>query len=229
MPGHSLTIIGTPFSTFTRTITLSLEAKGLAYKQIATAPHSQTADKHHPFGHLPTLVVHGAGPAGKDFFLRESTAIVRYIDRIAPGHPILHLSEANDMLPEKMWEFVSLVQSNAYPILEVKMIKIRVKHTDEGKLSAAEIGDLLSDAVAEARVYIAKIEPLMASGGFVFGKTLTWADYFLYPLLADLEATPESHLITPRLKEWLGEMKKLAEVKTTEPGTLALGGRPPES
>jgi glutathione S-transferase len=67
----------------------------------------------------------------------------------------------------------------------------------------------------------------MVPVGYVFGDTLTWADNFLYPLLADLEATPESYTINVRLKAWLAEMKKLPEVEKTLAGTLAVGGRPP--
>lgn len=106
-----ITIVGTPFSTFTRTITLGLNRKGIPYEQIATPSHSPTADKYHPLGHLPTLILHGVGSNGEDIYLRESTAIVRYIDRIAP-EPSLHLTESDGVLPEKMWEFVSIIQSN---------------------------------------------------------------------------------------------------------------------
>lgn len=108
------------------------------------------------------------------------------------------------------------------------MIKIRVAKTDEGKLSASEIGDSLASSVAALRAYLTTVETLLQPSGFVCGKTQTWADYFLYPLLADLEVTPEAHLITPRLKDWIAEMKKLKEVKATEPGTLGVGARPPD-
>lgn len=45
-----------------------------------------------------------------DLQLRESQAIVRYIDRLVPV-PSLHLSEDDAVLEEKMWEFVSIVAS----------------------------------------------------------------------------------------------------------------------
>jgi len=52
------TLIGTLYSTFTRTIALGLEHKGLKYNQTSTTPHSEIAKSHHPFGFLPTLVIH---------------------------------------------------------------------------------------------------------------------------------------------------------------------------
>jgi glutathione S-transferase len=108
----NLTIIGTPFSTFTRTIALGLNRKGIAYDQIATAPHSNIAETHHPMGYLPTLIIRtSAGGKGDNVVeLRESAAIVRYIDRIAP-EPSLHLKANDAILEEKMWEFVSIISS----------------------------------------------------------------------------------------------------------------------
>ena len=103
-----LTLIGTPFSTFTRTVALGLQKKGLAYDQVSTAPHSKTADEYHPLGFLPTLVIHEEG--SDDVLLRESAAIVRYIDRIAPT-PSLHLQPGDGYFEEKQWEFASIIAS----------------------------------------------------------------------------------------------------------------------
>ena len=104
----SYTIIGTPFSTFTRTITLGLQYKGLKYNQIATVPHSQIALDSHPFGYLPTLIIKDGR---SDIKLSESQAIVRYLDRIAPEPTLQLVDGSSQLLPEKMWEFVSLTAS----------------------------------------------------------------------------------------------------------------------
>jgi len=104
------TVIGTPFSTFTRTITLGLQYEGLKYDQLATPPQSQLAQENHPFAYLPTLIIHEVDGKRVDVKLRESQAIVRYIDRVAP-EPSLHVHpgpESGILLEEKMWEFVSL-------------------------------------------------------------------------------------------------------------------------
>ena len=105
----SYTIIGTPFSTFTRTITLGLQYKGLKYNQIATVPHSQLASDSHPFGYLPTLIINKVD--GSNIKLSESQAIVRYLDRIAPEPTLQLVDGSSQLLPEKMWEFVSLTAS----------------------------------------------------------------------------------------------------------------------
>lgn len=105
----SYTIIGTPFSTFTRTITLGLQYKGLKYNQIATVPHSRVALDSHPFGYLPTLIIKVDGNI--DLKLSESQAIVRYLDRIAPEPTLQLVDGSSQLLPEKMWEFVSFTAS----------------------------------------------------------------------------------------------------------------------
>lgn len=104
------TLIGTPFSTFTRAIALGLQHKGLVYNQVSTTPSSDIAFEHHPFGYLPTLIIHEIDGKRVDLKLRESHAILRYIDRVAP-EPKLEITsgEGGALVEEKMWEFVSLV------------------------------------------------------------------------------------------------------------------------
>jgi glutathione S-transferase len=104
-------LIGTPYSTFTRTIALGLHYKGLRFEQIPTTPHAPLAQQYHPFGFLPTFVIHELdGQKVDDIPLRESHAIVRFIDRIAP-EPSLHISSGDGgaVLEEKMWEMVSFI------------------------------------------------------------------------------------------------------------------------
>lgn len=115
----------------------------------------------------------------------------------------------------------------AYNKLEVAVIKIRVGKGDEGKLSDEEIRALITSPVKDMSQFLDTVESLMAKDGFAFGQRVTWADYYLYPLLADLEVTPEGDVISKRLKGWLAEMQKLPEVKSTFSGTLADGKRPP--
>ncbi|KZO89521.1 hypothetical protein CALVIDRAFT_491696 [Calocera viscosa TUFC12733] len=224
LPSH--TIVGTPFSTFTRSITLGLRYKGIEYKQIATTPHSDVADKHHPFGMLPTLIIQQVGR--NDVRLCESQAIARYIDRTVPL-PSLDLAADEFILaaiPEKMWEFVSLSGSQGFPAVEINVVKYRVQAIDDGTPSDSELRASIRDGVEELKLFLARMEGLMAKEGYVYGPKLTWADFFLYPLLADLQATPEGEILSERMLGWLEVMGELDVVKATSPGTLAVGARP---
>lgn len=106
-----LTVIGTPFSTFTRTITLALHYKGIPFNQVGVLPHTDIANEHHPFGFVPTLVIHEIDGKVVDLKLRESMAIALYLDRLAP-QPSLRVSAGDRpdlIIEEQMWEFVSFV------------------------------------------------------------------------------------------------------------------------
>jgi len=224
----SYTVVGTPFSTFTRTITLGLQYKGLKYNQISTVAHSQVASDSHPFGYLPTLIikVDGSDRPPIDIKLSESQAIVRYLDRIAP-EPTLQLVDGNiQPLPEKMWEFVSLTASFGFPIIEGGVVKPRVQALDEGKLSENEVREQIKAGVVKLKDYLKLVESLMGTEGYLFGDKPTWADFFLFPLLADLRTVPEWEVASQRLIVWMTKMDELPAVKETSAGTLSVGARP---
>ncbi|KAL4080010.1 hypothetical protein V8B97DRAFT_679749 [Scleroderma yunnanense] len=228
MPSSSFTVIGTPFSTFTRTITLALHYKGLPFNQVRVLPHSDTAYDHHPFGFLPTLVIHEIEGKTVDLKLRESMAIVRYLDRVAPQPSLCVLAgDGHILIEEQMWEFVSFVAAYGFPAVENGVVKPRVALTDEGKLSDAEIRQQISGGVEKLRKFLSIIESAMSPDGYVFGDKLSWADFFLYPLLADLNAIPERELLSERLLTWMALIDGLDAVKDTVAGTLSAGARPP--
>lgn len=222
------TVIGTPFSTFTRSVTLGLQYKHLPYKQVHCLARSEIAYKHHPFGYLPTLVIHELDGKPADVKLCESLAIVRFIDRIAP-QPSLHINagDGGAVIEEQMWQFMSLAGSHAFPAVEAGVVKPRVAANDAGKLSDAEIRGQIKDGVEELKSLLSKLESLMAPEGFVFGDKVTWADFFLFPPLADLRATPEGEVLSPRFVSWMKKMDELDAVKATTEGTLSAGARPP--
>ncbi|KAF9235957.1 hypothetical protein BU15DRAFT_50712 [Melanogaster broomeanus] len=227
MTSPPYTVIGTPFSTFTRSITLALHYKGLAFNQVRVVPHSDTAYEHHPFGFLPTLVIHEIDGKPVDLKLRESQAIARYIDRVAP-EPSLCISDGDAPIPERMWEFVSFVAGYGFPAVEKGVVKPRVAATDEGKLTDTEIRQNIVAGVEQLRKFLINTENAMSPDGYVFGEKLSWADFFLYPLLADLRAITEGELLSDRLRQRMSEMDKLDAVKATSAGTLSVGARPPE-
>lgn len=70
------------------------------------------------------------------------------------------------------------------------------------------------------------MESLMAPEGFAFGGKLSWADFYLYPLLADLRMVPEWEIASERINEWMTKMDGLAAVRATAAGTLSVGARP---
>ncbi|KAF5325173.1 hypothetical protein D9619_009974 [Psilocybe cf. subviscida] len=216
------TVIGAPLSTFTRTVTLGLLHKGVQYNHVPMAPHVEFTA--HPFGYIPALVISAQSEDEEDVRLCESQAIARYIDRVAPEPSLLLIPGKGVTLEEKMWEFVSLTSSFGVPIIERGIVKARVRA--EGKLTEEQIRAQLEDGpIFELQRFLEATERMMTPEGYVFGDKLTWADYFLYPLMADLTTVPEWELVSGRLKKWTEAMELLPEVQATKAGTLAAGAK----
>ncbi|KAG6332128.1 hypothetical protein ID866_6965 [Astraeus odoratus] len=223
MSSAPFTVIGTPYSTFTRTITLALHYKGLSFDQVSVLPHTDIAREHHPFGFIPTLVINEIDGKKANLKLAESIAIARYLDRVAP-EPSLCISAGDGpaIVEEQLLEFVSFVAFYGFRAILKAVVKPRVALSDEGKLTDAEIRQEISEGVEHARKVLAVINQAMSPTGYVFGEKLSWADFFLYPILSDLQATPERELLSERLRTWMNLMEKLDVVKITTPGTLSL-------
>ena len=65
-------------------------------------------------------------------------------------------------------------------------------------------------------------ERTVPNAKYLFGDQPTWADFYLYPLLADLRALPEWILtVEHRFMKWVETMDELDAVKKTFAGTLA--------
>ncbi|KAF5325453.1 hypothetical protein D9619_009973 [Psilocybe cf. subviscida] len=217
------TVIGTYLSTFTRTITLGLQHKGIQYTHVPTYPH--IAFSAHPLGYVPGLVIHAQHEGEEDINLCESQAIVRYIDRVAP-EPSLHLIPGKGaVLDEKMWEFVSLAGSFGLPIIQGNIVMARVKALIGGLKEEQILEKLNAGPIAEMQRFLEATEKLMAPEGYIFGDKVTWADYFLYPLMANLKTTPEWGLVSERQKRWTDMMELQPEAQATTEGTLAAGAQ----
>ena len=115
-----------------------------------------------------------------------------------------------------------------FPIVEGGVVKPRVQALDEGKLSDNEMREQIKDGVVKLKEYLKLVESLMvnSSEGYLFGDKPTWADFFLFPLLADLRTVPEWEVVSQRLIVWMKKMDELPAVKETSAGTLSVGARP---
>lgn len=106
-------------------------------------------------------------------------------------------------------------------------MKPRVQALDSGKLSDVEVRVQIKEGTQKLRNYLSITESLMAPEGYAFGGKPSWADFFLYPLLADLRMVPEwREVASPRISAWIETMDKLSAVEATKAGTLSVGARP---
>ncbi|MDP6345818.1 MAG: glutathione S-transferase family protein [Alphaproteobacteria bacterium] len=77
----TITICGSPLSTYVRTARMAAIEKGIGHELRDMAPGSDEIRALHPFGKIPVLR-HG------DLVLYETLAIVGYIDQAFDGPPL---------------------------------------------------------------------------------------------------------------------------------------------
>jgi len=229
-------LVGVPFSTFTRTIRLGLEEKSIPYKLIFAFPHTDEANKYHPFGRIPSF---NFEYDGKKQTLIESAAITNFIDAIWPETPLRpsrNSSDLNDIFTNaRIDELMSIGANYIFNAVEPPVVKIRLKLEKEQK-EEKEIVSLLTNSVQELHQTLAKLEQRSAlkdNKKFLAGDNITWADFFCYPPLADLRATNEGKCIQgesaqfTKLAAWMDRMEAIESVKKTMKDTLQDGWRPP--
>lgn len=212
------TVLGNPFSTFTRTLTMGLHECGVAFDQKPYLPHAAEVKQYNPFGRIPVLLV---GHSGQELAMTETESIVRWLDTTAgaaSGAGRVLRYKADDLVNnQKLDEFVSIVTSYVFGAVEVGVVKPWLEEPDAD----------LSEGLAKMHDTLAVVERRM-HGPYLMGMPTTWADLFLYPILADLKGTKYAAELAkhPKLDAWTDRMAKRRSAVATVDGTLATGARP---
>jgi glutathione S-transferase len=205
----TLEIFGIPFSTFTRSITLSLEELdlGLHYIQHHTPPHSAEVKERNPLGQLPVLVHRpDAQYTAKEnvVVLFESNAIRRYIDdlivplaqrkqknqvwltpRLEPQNPSSAVKRA------LIDQWVSVASTVLFSSVEFGVVKPRLA-MEKNQADDATIHTALEGNIEKAYEKISIVESMIKGDTkYLCGDQVTWADLFVYPPLADFRSVKE--------------------------------------
>ncbi|CAO1632420.1 unnamed protein product [Parajaminaea phylloscopi] len=242
-------VYGAPISTFTRTITLALHHTGLPFVFRHHLPHSAEIKEHNPLGLVPVLIHRpNALYSPKDsLVLYESNAIRRYIDdalivvarakqhNIPDLNPALDTSNSRQLLKTASMrasvdQIVSVASTTVFTALEHRVIKPRQAMESNGA-DDATIGVALEEGLAGARLVMKLLEGFLsenktvhgAKGDWFVGNSITWADLYVYPILADLKSIPEgSDLLsqTPLLSAWVQHMESTPIAQATYPGSV---------
>ena len=235
-PVVQVDLIGLPFSTFTRTIRLGLEEKRVPYNLVLAPPHAKQATEHHPFGLIPSLVFRHNN---EEHSLIESVAIANFIDAFWPTVPLRPSRTSTDL--KEIYTNVRIDELNAivahylFRDVQPNVVKARLRHEKEKK-SEEEIQTSLRESLNKLHETLGKLEQrslLPTQQAFLAGAQVTWADFFVYPLLADLRAVREGDCVRgekalfPHLSAWMDRMEKLDSVQKTIADTLQDGWRPP--
>jgi glutathione S-transferase len=182
----TLTLIGTPRSTYVRTVRMALAEKGLKYAYDPAPPHSPPVDAISPYGRVP---VFRDGETG----LFETSAIVRYIDEIFDGTPIL---APNARLRAQMEQWVSMINCHGYDAMIRRYVLQYVFPKGEG---GAPDRKTIDAALPEIEQLLGILDKAYGRRNFLVGDAVTMADLFLAPIVPYLGMFPESKALLARV------------------------------
>jgi glutathione S-transferase len=202
----SVSLMGDPRSTYTRTARIALAEKGVQYSMETSRPHTAELLAFHPYGRIPAF-------RDGDVRLFETSAILRYLEEAFPG-PTLLPQNIRDRAIAEQW--VSAVNSYFYDLAVRRYVLqyIFPKGAD-GKPDRA----VIDPAVQELAEKLAIFERGYARP-FLAGQQPTMPDYFLAPIVAYLEMFPESKELlsrSPKLMRAHAAVRERPSFQATEP------------
>ncbi|CEP14764.1 hypothetical protein [Parasitella parasitica] len=210
---ESITLVGAPFSTFTRTMRMAMRHLKVEHKLEKTKPHTKVAYMYNPFGRIPSLI-------HNDQVIFETLAIRDYIDSTFSN--ALTPQDLNTRL--KMDQLISVLCDYIFHHIIFGVAKPR-EHYESQKMAESKIVERLKTPLEQAGKIIGAVDSMVDEvGSFLCGNKLTWADYFVYPAIADLFSLPEAEFFrekAPRLAKWYNGFREREEVIYTYPDTIA--------
>jgi len=204
----TITVYGTPVSTYVRTVRLLLEEASAEYdlKSVGIFNGENDSSEYrakNPFGKIPTLEVDGE-------LLYETAAITDYLDTVVASNKF---SPSNPMSKARMRQIMAIIDSYFYsPAITTIVIQRLIVPSQGGKTDE----DAVKNAIAPAKTAAEAIESLTVGSPYLLGSELSIADFYLIPIFIYLSQTPEFDAITaqtPKLRTWWDEVNKLKSVK----------------
>lgn len=210
----SVVLHGPAYSTYARTVRLTLEEKGVPYELrevdiLRGAGQSPEHRARHPWGKVPAFEHDG-------FRLFETFAITRYIDEAFPG-PRLQPEDARRRA--RMTQICGIIDSYAYGSMIGKVFwQAAIVPMQGGTPDQA----VLDEGLPQAEQALTVIESLMAEGDDALcgGGAVSLADFHLAPVLdyfAMAEPGRAALSRRPRLSAWWERMQQRTSMGKTRP------------
>ncbi|HVI90173.1 MAG TPA: glutathione S-transferase family protein [Dongiaceae bacterium] len=211
---QQVTVFGTAYSVYVRSVRLALEEKGVPYRleEIDVfAPDGPPAELlwRQPFGRIPAFE-HRQGSS--TFALYETAAILRYVDEAFPGP---ELQPTGPMRRARMNQLLSILDSYAYRTLVWDIYVERVSRPKEGARSD-EVR--IAAALPRAQTCLDAISALMESGPWLAGTDLSLADLHAASIFAYFTQTEEAGTLLRShdgLLRWWQEIRQRESMRRT--------------
>ena len=204
------TLYGPAYSTYTRSVRLALEEKGVDYDlvevDILQGPMPPEQVERHPFAKVPAFEHDG-------FELYEVTAILRYIDEEFDG-PSLQPETAKQRA--RMNQIFGIIDSYTYPCTVGQLVIQRIVMPMIGEQSDEAA---IAEAMPEIEKCMETIAGLRDDAKFLISDRVTLADIHLAPIFDYFQSTPDSDPIlqkNPGLSSWWSAMSERESIKKTQ-------------
>lgn len=205
-------LYGPHYSTYTRSVRLALEEKGVPYELVgvdllAGASQQEEHMARQPWGKVPAMS-HG------DFALYETCAMGRYVDEAFEG-PALQPVDPQDRA--RMTQAISVIDSYLYPNLVTAVVIQRLVVPMMGGESDEAV---IAEGREKGRVALQALSDLAGPEPFLAGKGPSLADFHLVPIYDYYSRTPEGAAELPnypRLQRWWEAMSARESVAKTRP------------
>ncbi len=205
-------VYGPAYSTYTRSVLLTLEEKGAPYRieEINILDDANKTPEYlarHPFAKVPAFEHDG-------FKLYETRAITRYVDNAFDG-PDLQPADARGRA--RMDQIISIIDAYAYaPIIEQIVIQRLVVPLQGGAPDQAAI----EGAVPMAQTCVDAVEGLLSDDLYMTGDSISLADLHVIPVFDYCRQTPEGGKLlanAPKLERWWAAVGERESVAKTAP------------
>lgn len=206
------TVYGPAYSTYTRSVLLTLEEKGVPYtlEHVDLFDGSNKGAAHlarQPFGKVPAFE-HG------DIALYEAVPIMFYIDG-AFGGPSLQPADVVERA--RMLQVISIINGYAYSAWITNILFPRVVTP---MLGGACDEEQIKSALPLAQCSVKALNDIVDGHKFCAGDTLSLADLHLAPVYDYLSRTPDGEALlqdAPNLTRWWAHMRERPSVVKTSP------------
>ena len=202
----TLTLHGTPLSTYVRTCRMACLEKGVPYELDPLAPQSAEQKELQPWGSVPAMT-HGA------MSLYETLAICSYIDNAFDG-PSLQPADPPAQARGLQWTSV-FIQYLYRPAIDIVLQRLVVP-AQGGEADEA----LVARSVPKSDKALGVLDGALEGQACFAGDAASLADYFVLPVLHYLKMTPEgATLLAPRanLARWQAAIDERESAVQTVP------------
>lgn len=202
-------LYGPAYSTYTRSVRLALEEKGVDYDlvevDILQGPMPPEQVERHPFAKVPAFEHDG-------FELYETTAILRYIDEEFDG-PSLQPEAAKQRA--RMNQIISIIDCYTYTCTVGQLVIQRIVMPMLGEQSDEAA---IAEAMPEIEKCMNTIAGLSAGEKFLVSDRVSLADFHLAPIFDYFQSTSDSDPILqkiPGLSSWWSAMSERESIQKT--------------